>query len=123
MTDARGTPQGRFKRMWMEFEVELVDVDALRAFDLHALNDEQGNFLGLVEIDDNERIGWALDSIFTVAMQKMQSDIGFKYRGGLPQVRFVDDNGDYTALTLPPMPGRKDDGSLDPPGQDPPPEG
>ena len=60
-------PTGRFKRLWMEFEVEVVDEMALRTFDLHPAGDAQGNVTGLVEMDVTERVGFALSTVATQA--------------------------------------------------------
>jgi hypothetical protein len=107
-------PAGRFKRLVMEFEVELVDEDALRAFDLHATADEQGNFTGLLDMDVNERVGWAVSTVFGQAMQAAQARTGIKWLAGSgPTVRLVDESGNYREKTYPPMPQRRDDGSYD----------
>jgi hypothetical protein len=40
---------------------------------------------------------------------------GLKFVGGSIVPRHVDEKGDYTEFTLPRVPGRKDDGSLEMP--------
>lgn len=108
-------PAGRFKRLVMEFEVEVVDEMALRTFDLHPTGDGEGNLTGLADMDVNERVGFALSVIFGQAARAMEAQTGVKFMGGTgPMVRWVDATGNYTEMPfLGPLPQRRDDGSYD----------
>lgn len=108
-------PAGRFKRLVMEFEVEVVDEMALRAFDLHPTGDGEGNITGVVDMDVNERVGWALATIFGQAARAAQERTGIKFMGGTgPMVRWVDETGNYCEMPLlGPLPQRRDDGEYD----------
>lgn len=113
MSDLPRQPQGRYKRMWMEFEVEVVDEMALRTFDLHAMNDEKGEFAGLVEMDDNERVQWALSFLAIQAWNAAEPSTGVRFIGGSgPAVRYLNADGRYEELNLPSFPVRRDDGEL-----------
>lgn len=107
-------PQGRFRRVWAEFEVELVDRDALGAHkDLLEMHSPGGEFLGLANIDDNERIQFALTELFMEAVLANVGTTGIGLLGGsMFSVRYLDSNGDYEMHTLPSTPVRRDDGSV-----------
>lgn len=107
-------PEGRYKRLWMEFEVEVVDEMALRTFDLHAMGDGEGNTVGLVDMDVNERVGFALSQVMHEAIRSRAAEIGVRSLGSSgPNVRYLDDDGQYSEFTLPKMPTRRDDGTFD----------
>lgn len=111
--DVQWGPRGRFKRIYWEFEIEVVDEMALRTHDLHALNDEDGNFQGLVDMDDNERVQWALTFIAQQAWQAATPSTGVKFvGGGVAMVRPVvpPDGHYYLPITLPGFPVRGDEG-------------
>lgn len=46
----------------MEFEVEVADEMSLRTYDLHPVGDPQGDVTGLVDMDVDERVGFALST-------------------------------------------------------------
>ena len=105
-------PAGRFKRLWMEFEVEVIDEMALRSFDLHLTGDAKGNVTGLIDMDSNERVSFALGAVATQAWRAAQDATGIRWMGGtMPSVRYLDETGEYVEVTLPRMPNRRDDGS------------
>lgn len=108
-------PAGRFKRLVMEFEVELVDEMALRTFDLHHASDAEGNITGFVDMDINERVGLALSAVFGQAARAAQAQTGIKMIAGTgPIVRWVDETGNYIEMPfLGPLPQRRDDGTYD----------
>lgn len=107
-------PAGRFKRLWMEFEVEVVDEMALRSYDLHPAGDAEGNVTGLVDMDINERVGFALSTVATQAWRAAEKSTGIHWMGGTgPSVRWLDESGSYAGMTLPPLPNRRDDGTFD----------
>lgn len=106
-------PAGRFKRMWMEFEVEVVDEDALRAFDLHPTADENGELTGVLDMDVNERAAFVIGRVMIEAMQAAEGMTGVRWRSGRPQVRVVDETGNYQEMTSPAMAQRRDDGEYD----------
>lgn len=112
MSDDDAGGESRYKRLWMEFEVEVVDEMALRSFDLHPTGDAQGNITGLIDMDLDERVMWALIQVATVAWRDAESSTGIRFLGGSgPRVRMRDENGAYAQFTIPPMPFRRDDGS------------
>jgi hypothetical protein len=118
MSDEAGAmpprPAGRFKRLWMEFEVEVVDEMALRSYDLHPAGDAQGNVTGLVDMDINERVGFALSTVAAQAWRAAENGTGIRWLGGSgPSVRWLDETGAYAEVTLPRMPSRRDDGKYD----------
>lgn len=104
-------PAGRFKRLWMEFEVEVVDEVALRSFDLHLAGDAEGRVTGLVEMDSNDRVGSALGTVATQAWRAAENATGIRWIGASgPLVRYLDETGEYVEVMLPRMPNRRDDG-------------
>lgn len=104
-------PAGRFRRLWMEFEVEVVDEMALRSFDLHLAGDAEGNVTGVIDMDSNERVGFALGAVATQAWRAAEDVTGVRWMGGTrPSVRHFDEAGEYVEVTLPRMPNRRDDG-------------
>lgn len=107
-------PDSRFKQVWMMMEVEVVDEMALRTYDLHAQQDQDGNFEGLVQMDDNERVQWALTFVASHAWQAATASTGVKVLGGgVVQVRYVTEDGrHYMPWTLPRWPVRGNDGEL-----------
>ena len=113
MAGSKAEPVGRFKRMWMEVEVEIRDEDALRAFDLQTVTDTDGNVTGLLDTDLNERVGQAVSAVVWNAFRAARPHTGVKlWTLAGPTVRTTDDAGNYRELTLPAMPGRRDDGDL-----------
>jgi hypothetical protein len=116
----RSRPGGRFKRLWMEFEVEVVDEIALRSFDLVSLTDggdggdDHAGAMRLLGISDNGRVAAALNQIVFEAWSAAESRTGVRVLGGSgPVVRRTDTTGTcYTELMLPEMPVRGDDGRL-----------
>lgn len=107
-------PEGRYKRLWMEMEVEVVDEMALRTFDLHPMGDGEGNMVGLVDMDVNERVGYAISQVMHAALRERAAEIGIQWMGSSgPTVRYLGDDGQYTEMTLPKMPNRRDDGEVD----------
>lgn len=104
-------PMGRFKRLWSELEVEVVDEMALRSFDLHPTGDGEGNMTGLIDMDINQRTSFAVNRIIMEALQAAEEQIGIRWLSGGYGVRPVDDANMYTKITLDAMPNRNDDGS------------
>lgn len=106
--------KGRYKRLWMELEVEVVDELALRTFDLHTAGDADGNTTGLVDMGVNKRVGFALSSIAAQAWRAAEAQTGIHWMGGSgPSVRYLDEDGNFAEFTMPAMPARRDDGSYD----------
>ncbi|WP_284291218.1 hypothetical protein [Luteimicrobium album] len=103
----------RFMRFVYEFEVEVEDLIDGAVFRNDVLGDGEGNIVGMLAREEPE---------FEVAstLLRMTSDMfgpggrraGLKFVSGSMMPRYVDENGNYTEFTLPPVPGRND-GSLE----------
>jgi len=107
-------PSGRFKRLWMEFEVEVVDDMALQSFALSPITDAHGEVTGVADMSANQRVGFALRTIAAEAWREAEEVTGIRWLGGSgPSVRLLDETGAYAEMTFSRMPYRGNDGCYD----------
>ena len=96
----------RYRRLVMEFEVEVLDETDVAADAAHVSYDQDGN-PGMMNRTVDEHLQQAISHALTDALDRMP---GIAYMAGSVLLRPID--GDfYLEWTLPRMPARRDDGT------------
>jgi hypothetical protein len=105
----------KFVRLVYDLEVEVTDPMAAAAYTLDWTRDEDGG-IAMVPYEELERqIAAAVSQTIGAALGEARkaSDVhGFRPLGFSELIRPTDERGNYTEMTLPPMPGRRPDGGL-----------
>jgi hypothetical protein len=114
---ADGPSHRRYARLVYDFEIELTDAIAARAHTMDRNKDEIREPRVGAPPSEEEQILDSLNQVISTSAA-MNRDKGFKWVSGSLLTRPVNEDGSYSSIVLPALPGRLDDGTLvDPPAE------
>lgn len=112
MDDQMPNTPGKFKRFVIELEVEMTDPVAAAAHNMNWTQGEDGPAM-MQSQGDHEEIKQAVGGVISNALANQGPQAGFKLISMSTLDRFVDDDGNFLEFpSMPAMPGRNDDGSM-----------
>ena len=111
--DLYGAEPRRFLRFVYEFEVEVTDPTQVAAYTMDWGRDEAGEPGMMPYSNQNQQMHAAVGQVLAQGLMAAGQQAGFKWLGGALLPRAVAEDGRYSELTLPSMPVREEDGSID----------